>query len=449
MNNNLKKHDIDEIISQIQRKENVKIRWTDKPIPHFRHLDGIIYLPKHNIQKASKLDLLATVYHEVGHAKRATKDMLIFLAIWIVGLFLFAIHVDTVVLSQSVMLKVLSACALVIYVMASIRWLRVIRELKADVFATKKLGTSNYLKAKLLPAQRAYLHRKRCLTLSKYVNRGSRAAVNIRSKFHAAKRCLPHRLAGFRPLGLAFALFVLANLIIFALLSLWPGLLSGLWLSADRPWGIFTSAFVHEDSSHLIGNLGFFLIWSMLFVMINWHHDKETRQTYSKIFLWLIFISGFVTNAIDFIVRWQPSGITEPGARGASGIAYAAAGVCVASTLSNFAEDLRGLFRSGKLKQRLARLGFGASMMILLVLYVTQDPRAFLNVAPEVNVHAHLWGFSLGLLLSLVLFLIYSILKMRKEGFSRSPSHLDYHPAPRQVLNKRFIRKRKIQILVS
>ncbi|MDI6884729.1 MAG: hypothetical protein QMD00_06400, partial [Hadesarchaea archaeon] len=117
-------------------------------------------------------------------------------------------------------------------------------------------------------------------------------------------RAIRQKLAGFRPLGLAFTLFVLVNFAVFAALSLWPGLLGGFWLSADRPWGILTAAFAHEDPSHLIGNLGFFLFWTALFVMINWYNDKKTRRAHSKIFLWLIFISGFATNAIDFAVRW-------------------------------------------------------------------------------------------------------------------------------------------------
>lgn len=237
------------------------------------------------------------------------------------------------------------------------------------------------------------------------------------------QRVLPH-LAGFRNLGLAFIIFFLLNIVIFVSIFLCPRLFEYLWLSADHPWGIFTSAFVHSDSSHLVGNLLSLLLWSILFVSINWYHDKGTRQTYSKIFLWVIFLSGFATNAIDFIVRWQPSGITEVGARGASGIVYAAAGVCMVSALSNFSEHLRGLAKPGELKQKLAKLGFGALVVILLVFYVVQDPRTFLNVAQEVNVHAHLWGFSLGLFLSLALFSIYSVQKMRKGGFHQPLAHL-------------------------
>ena len=233
---------------------------------------------------------------------------------------------------------------------------------------------------------------------------------------------LSRRLAGFRSVGTAFILFSLLNLALFLLITLYPQLLEGMWLSADRPWGIFTSAFVHEDLSHLIGNLEFFLLWSMLFVVINLYSDKETRQTHGKIFLWLIFISGFATNAIDFTARWWPSGITEVGARGASGIVYAAAGVCMASALNNSSESLRGLSKSGELKQKLARLCFGALVVILLVLYVVQDPRTFLNVAPEVNVRAHFWGFSIALFLSLGLLLIYSIQKMRKGPISTFPA---------------------------
>lgn len=61
---------------------------------------------------------------------------------------------------------------------------------------------------------------------------------------------LSRRLSGFRNVGLAFTLFSLLNLALYLLVSLYPPLLEVLWLSADRPWGIVTSAFVHRDLGH-------------------------------------------------------------------------------------------------------------------------------------------------------------------------------------------------------
>ncbi len=49
----------------------------------------------------------------------------------------------------------------------------------------------------------------------------------------------PSHLAGFRNVGLAFTIFSLLNLAIFATVSLWPELARALWLSANRPWGNF------------------------------------------------------------------------------------------------------------------------------------------------------------------------------------------------------------------
>jgi len=225
----------------------------------------------------------------------------------------------------------------------------------------------------------------------------------------------------FKPVGVAFTIFSLLNLATFGIITLWPNMTETLWLSADRPWGILTSVFVHKDSSHLIGNLEFFLIWSLLFLLINWHFNKETRQMYAKVFLWLIFLSAFVTNTAEFIVRWLPSGVTNVGSWGASGIVYAAAGMCMASALTVLAISLTGLTQLGDLKLKIGRLSFGVLVATLLTLYVVQDPRTFLNVAPNVNVYAHGYSFLIAFFTGLVLFLIWSYRKMRRGNSIFAP----------------------------
>ena len=143
------------------------------------------------------------------------------------------------------------------------------------------------------------------------------------------QRFLKH-LAGFRLLGLAFTLFFLLNMVVFTLVSLWPSLLEGLWLSADRPWGVVTSIFVQQDPSHLFGNLGFFLLYGLLFIGVNWHHSAKSKHRLSRIFLGVISISTILVNVTEFLIWWYPSGITNLGGWGASGLVFASAGALLA-----------------------------------------------------------------------------------------------------------------------
>jgi hypothetical protein len=147
------------------------------------------------------------------------------------------------------------------------------------------------------------------------------------------------RLADFREVGLALILFYVLNLVLFAAIRTRPNLLEYLSLSPQRPWGIVTSVFVHEEFfGHLFGNLLFFGLYCVAFVATNWPCDAETRRFSSKLFLWLVFLSGFLANTIVFF-RW-PAGVKQ--AFG-SGVVYAAGGAWFASLLFGLA-SLPGRF---------------------------------------------------------------------------------------------------------
>jgi len=231
------------------------------------------------------------------------------------------------------------------------------------------------------------------------------------------------RLSGFRSLGLAAILFSLSNIAAFIATSICPELTRALWLSADHPWGIFTAVFIHADLTHLMSNLIAFLVVSLIFIESNCFQDKETNQFRSKAFLLLIFPSGFAANAIDFFLRWQPSGITEPGTLGASGICYAALGICLASAVINFAGSLgecikirRERYKADRLKQKLPALLTNSLIAAILVGYIVFAPEYFLSAAPGINVFTHSAGFLIGFILSSVLFAIHSIRKAQSAS---------------------------------
>lgn len=210
-------------------------------------------------------------------------------------------------------------------------------------------------------------------------------------------------------------LFYVLNLALFATIRTRPDLLEYLSLSPQRPWGIVTSVFVHEEFfGHLFGNLLFFGLYCVAFVVANWPCDAETRRFSSKLFLWLVFLSGFLANTIVFF-RW-PAG-AKP-AYGASGVVYAAGGAWFASLLFGLA-SLPGRF-PGYWKGT-GRMGKLISVVIaLLAAAITgsliSDPRGFLNAAPEVNVYAHAWGFLIGLILSFCFLLCFWFVPLIRRG---------------------------------
>ncbi len=225
------------------------------------------------------------------------------------------------------------------------------------------------------------------------------------------RRNASRNLSGFRPLAAATVIFLVPNVAVFALLSLRPDLVGWLWLSADRPWGIITSAFTHVDLYHILGNIEGFVLSVLLFLTINLIGTRKARRIASTRFLFLAFVAGIGANLLEY-----PLALINPGDHswGASGVAYGALGVVFASALSTLpihlniiAKDRRR--RAGKSKRRwifrfdkrylrtfpsLLALSLSVSILLLLVF----DSGGFLNAAPGVDVFAHGVGFLIGFL---------------------------------------------------
>ena len=236
-------------------------------------------------------------------------------------------------------------------------------------------------------------------------------------------RGLSRHLAGFRNVGIAFTLFSLLNLTLFLLISLYPPLLEGLWLSTDRPWGIVTSMFVHRELDHLASNLLFFTIWSALFVTVNLLSDTEARKRSSRFFLWAVFLAGIATNAIEFFA-WGLAGVPD-NSLGASGVVYAGMGVLLAYALYNLPSNLIALRRVAATRRRKPRkirlrLKFALKfekiflvamvsigVVVIFLSQLVQDPGIFFSAGPEVDVLAHELGFLFGFLPAMLLFYIH------------------------------------------
>jgi len=236
-------------------------------------------------------------------------------------------------------------------------------------------------------------------------------AKDIVNPMSNIRKNVSRNLTGFRPLAKAAVIFLVSNVSIFAVLSLWPDLVEWLWLSADRPWGIITSAFTHVDLDHILGNIDGFVLSILLFLTINLVNTKRIRRRVSTQFLLLIFIAGIGANLLEY-----PLALANPRDHswGASGVVYGAMGVVFASALGALpvhlgiiAKDRRRRASKSK-KRRLFRFDrryfrtfpslLAFSLVISILLMLVFDSGGFLNVAPGVDVFAHGVGFLLGFL---------------------------------------------------
>jgi len=216
------------------------------------------------------------------------------------------------------------------------------------------------------------------------------------------KKAAKIRLAGFGPLVAAFAIFLIINSLMFVVTSVYPSTIDYLSLAPDRPWGIFTSAFIHANVEHLVNNLEGFTLACTLFVFVILSSSPESRRRSSRLFLWLIFISGFLADGVEFLV-WRLTGTLNVSSFGASGIVYAAIGVLLASALYSFPKNaarIRELVAKRKQSSKFIRdamvPAFAMLTFVVLLFELVSNPADFFSAAPGIDVFAHEMGFLIG-----------------------------------------------------
>ncbi len=199
------------------------------------------------------------------------------------------------------------------------------------------------------------------------------------------------------------------NIPVFLVLSARPELVEWLWLSADRPWGIVTSAFTHVEFDHIASNIEGFITAALLFAVINLDGRRAARRRASRRFLYLVFIAGIGANLLEY-----PLALARPGdaSWGASGIVYGALGVVFSAAVQLLPASLRTIARERRRRagkpRRLRVFRFGRrslrtfpsllvlSLVATIIVMLAFDAETFLNVAPNIDVFAHGVGFLLG-----------------------------------------------------
>jgi len=229
--------------------------------------------------------------------------------------------------------------------------------------------------------------------------------INMRrlKQYYSRMSDMTDALSGFCSLALATALFTVPNIAVFFAVSLHPELIEILWLSIGTPWGIITAAFLHREAAHLLQNLHGFLAAVVLFALSNLLQSRENKERYSRIFLLLVFPSGFLANAVELLARLASNSVAGWSGYGASGVVYSAIGICTASAVINSCALFIGYIRSFRDPDskditipELLVMAFNLALMIFAVYLVVFARDLFLNTSPGIDVFAHTAGFLIG-----------------------------------------------------
>jgi len=221
---------------------------------------------------------------------------------------------------------------------------------------------------------------------------------------------------GFRFLGLAIAVFFALNITVFCAVSASRPLLNTLVLSPDRPSGIVTATFTHNDISHMFGNLAVFGILGLFFVGVNQSADLESRRRLSKIFVFGSFLAGMAASAVQLGI-WKISGVSTIQACGASGMVYGAAGILLASALYNIPGCISNirLIMSDRLgiapPNIFYAISFSMCVVALFSYMAVFETKVFFYMESGVVWSAHELGFLFGFLASILV-----LLALRRRG---------------------------------
>lgn len=210
---------------------------------------------------------------------------------------------------------------------------------------------------------------------------------------------------------------------VFSLISLWPGLLGWLWLSADRPWGILASNFTHEYSWHIESNIRYFVFFTICFIAACWVLPKKTRHRWSRVFLWLPLLAAIAGSVVLYLTQ------ADLPALGASSIVSGALGVLWAALLRTLPTHIQFLktFRAHtqhpaeerhrltkKQKRRMfiqslhavpssVSLGLIPFLVLITVISLTASTMTVPEVNVNVDVDIHRLGFFFGFFSALIL----------------------------------------------
>lgn len=204
-------------------------------------------------------------------------------------------------------------------------------------------------------------------------------------------------LRNFKAVFLVYLLVLILSMIAYASTVKLPSLSDTLLASSQTPWGVITSIFTHLESQHLIVNMVAFLVFLILFAIINILFAQEERMRRERFLLLNIFVSAILSNLLWIIL------VPNVNATGASGLVYASEGVILGFALLNSLKlkDIQKC-RLEKRKLVLAIHIFNVIVFLGVFLQIVLAPRVFLNIGPGVNVFVHGIAFYISFVSTLV-----------------------------------------------
>ena len=196
----------------------------------------------------------------------------------------------------------------------------------------------------------------------------------------------------FKPCFLLFFVVLLLSVIFYFLGEMFPNVKQLLAASSNSPWGIITSIFIHENSSHLTNNMQTLAIFTLIFVFSNISYDEKEVRKRTVFFITVAVFAAVFSNVLWVIIR--PNTL----ALGASGLVYATIGATFGFSTSNFIHLSFNLPVTKKTWKQLSKKDKAGFLFLYLVnllafLYILFfalffTPH-FLSEGPKVNVFVH------------------------------------------------------------
>ena len=196
----------------------------------------------------------------------------------------------------------------------------------------------------------------------------------------------------FKPCFLLFFVVLLLSVIFYFLGEIFPDVKQLLAASSNSPWGIITSIFIHENSSHLTNNMQTLAIFTLIFVFSNISYDEKEVRKRTVFFITVAVFAAVFSNVLWVIIR--PNTL----ALGASGLVYATIGATFGFSTSNFIYLSFNLPVTKKTWKQLSKKDKASFLFLYLVnllafLYILFfalffTPH-FLSEGPKVNVFVH------------------------------------------------------------
>jgi len=197
------------------------------------------------------------------------------------------------------------------------------------------------------------------------------------------KFSLKKLLLDYKYLYLMFGVVLVLSMILLAVSYYSPKIVESLKASSQNILGIFTSIFVHKDTSHLMLNMVFLFMTLLFFSFTNYNCQRFNKKR-KEVFTILVIWGSAIFSTLFYVVQ-----VPNKYVAGSSGLVSAMMGTTTMFAFLNAWKQ-----KSNRVKMV---IHFIIALYLVLVFVIVN-----LTAAPDTNVYVHLMSFGMSLAFTLI-----------------------------------------------